>query len=94
MDDARVEDNAQAFYRSVLAGNRKIAARYVAYPVSFFLRGQRRTAANATEFLKFYPAIFTKDFVDRIARDMPHHMFANAEGIMLADGAVWFERTG
>jgi hypothetical protein len=94
MDDALVEHNAQAFYRSVLAGNRKIAARYVAYPVSFFLHGQRRAAANEAEFLKSYRAIFSKEFVARIARDMPHHMFANAEGIMLADGAVWFDEQG
>jgi hypothetical protein len=93
-DDALIEHNAKAFYRSVLAGNRRSAARYVAYPVSFFLHGKRRTAASETEFLKSYRAIFTKDFVDRIARDMPHHMFANAEGIMLADGAVWFDEQG
>jgi hypothetical protein len=94
MDDAGVEHNVQAFYRGVLAGTRKTAARYVAYPVSFFLYGRRRTASNAAEFLKFYPAIFTNDFVNRIARDVPHHMFANTEGIMLADGAVWFDAQG
>ena len=94
MDDALIEHNAQAFYRSVLAGNRKIAARYVAYPVSFSLHGKDREAANEAEFLKSYRAIFTKDFVGRIARDMPHHMFANAKGIMLGDGAVWFDEQG
>jgi hypothetical protein len=94
MDDARIEHNVQAFYRGVLAGNRKIVARYVAYPLSFFLHGQRGTAANEAEFLKSYRAIFTKNFVDRIAQDMPHHLFANGEGIMLADGAVWFDAQG
>jgi hypothetical protein len=94
MDDALIEHNAQAFYRGVLAGNRKIVARYVTYPVSFFLHGRRRMAANEAEFMKSYRAIFTKDFVKRIAQDIHHQMFANAKGIMLADGAVWFDEQG
>ena len=93
-DDAQVERNAQAFYRAVLAGNRTTAARYVAYPVAFFHNGQRKTAANQSEFLKYYHVIFARNFLSRIADGIPHHMFANADGIMIADGAVWFDEQG
>ena len=93
-DDALVERNARAFLEAVLAGKRATAGRYVAYPVAFFQNGQRKTAANQAEFLRYYDAIFTRNFINRIAKGIPHHMFANAEGIMMADGAVWFDEQG
>lgn len=93
-DDALVERNAQAFYRAVLSGDRSTAVRQVAYPVSFHLEGRRSAAANEAELLKHYDSIFDKDFIARITSGIPHRMFANHEGIMLADGAVWFDAEG
>jgi hypothetical protein len=49
---------------------------------------------NSAEFLKNYDTIFSKAFVAKIAGGVPHHMFANAQGIMIADGAVWFDENG
>ena len=54
----------------------------------------RTKAASAADFLKDYERVFTPPFVARIRSAVPHDMFANAQGIMLADGAVWFNDKG
>ena len=41
-----------------------------------------------------FDRLFTKQFVGKIADDIPHNMFANSQGIMIADGAVWFNEHG
>jgi hypothetical protein len=93
-DDTLVERNVQAFYEAVLAGKRADAAKYVSYPCTFFRDGKRVSVEADAEFLKNYDAIFTKAFVAKIATGTPHHMFANDRGIMIADGAVWFDAQG
>jgi hypothetical protein len=93
-DDALVERNVQAFYAAVLGGKREEVAKYVSCPCTFIQDGKRISIRNAAEFLKNYDTIFTKQFVARIASVVPHHMFANDQGIMIADGAVWFSEEG
>jgi hypothetical protein len=90
-DDALVERNAQAFCRAVEKGDRQAVASTVRYPVAYSLNGKRTKAANEQEFLKNYDRIFTPKFVSRIRAAVPHNMFARDLGIMLADGAVWFD---
>jgi hypothetical protein len=93
-DDALVEKNAQAFCAAVLHGKPEEAAKYVSYPCTVSRDGKRIFLNSEAEFLKSYDAIFTKAFVARIATGVPHHMFANYQGIMIADGAVWFDAEG
>ncbi len=93
-NDATVEKNAQAFYNAVLTGKRDVAAKYVAYPVTFFANDKQRSISGPADFLKEYDRIFTTAFTARIEKGVPHHMFANSQGIMLADGAVWFDEEG
>ena len=90
-DDTVVERNAQAFWRAVVRGDRSQVAKVLRYPVSFSIGGKRTTAGNSQSFLSMYDRLFTKKFVGRIREGVPHNMFANAQGIMLADGAVWFD---
>jgi hypothetical protein len=93
-NDEIVEKNAQAFYKAVVAGNRSVAAGYVSYPATFFDKGRQKQIASSADFLKYYDQIFIPAFVAQIAKDLPHHMFVNSEGIMLADGKVWFDAEG
>jgi hypothetical protein len=93
-DDALVEKNAQAFCAAVLHGKPEEAAKYVSYPCTVSRDGKRMALNSERDFLKNYDAIFTKAFVARIATGVPHHMFANYQGIMIADGAVWFDAEG
>jgi hypothetical protein len=93
-DDAAVESSAQAFCRAVEKGDREAVASSVRYPVSFLLGGKRVKAENRQEFLRSYARIFTPKFAAGIRAGVPHSMFASAQGIMLADGAVWFDDKG
>jgi hypothetical protein len=92
--DELVEKNAKAFYDAVLAGKRTIAAKFVAYPATFFENGKLQRMVSSADFLRDYDQIFTTAFVAEIARGIPHHMFVNAQGIMLADGKIWFDADG
>jgi hypothetical protein len=92
--DEVVEKNAQAFYDAVVAGNRPAAAKCVSYPATYFDGGKRKKITNSSEFLKVYDQIFTSAFVAEIANGVPHHMFVNSQGIMIADGKVWFDADG
>lgn len=93
-DDALVERNVQAFCAAVVKGDRKVAASDASYPVEFSLSGKRDRARNQQEFLNNYDRIFTAKFVQRIREAIPHNMFANSQGVMIADGAVWFDEIG
>lgn len=93
-DDALIERNAQAFCRAVEKGDRQAVASAVHYPLAYSLNGKRAKAANEQEFLKNYDRIFSPKFVSRIRAAVPHNMFARDQGIMLADGAVWFDEKG
>lgn len=93
-DDAVIERNAQAFWRAVGKGDRQTVAKLAQYPLAFSLGGKPVKAANEQEFLRAYDRIFTAKFVARIRAAVPHNMFARDLGIMLADGAVWFDDKG
>lgn len=93
-NDQTVEQNAKAFYDAVLHGNRADAAKYVSYPCTYVLNGKRLSSKDPAEFLKQYAQIFSPAFVAGIAKDVPHHMFSNWQGIMIADGDVWFDAQG
>ena len=92
--DAVVEKNAQAFYDAVVSGKPELAAQFVAYPATYFAGGKRKDISNSAEFLTLYGQLFTPAFVAEIAKGIPHHMFVNAQGIMIADGKVWFDADG
>jgi hypothetical protein len=92
--DELVEKNVQGFYFAVLRGNKGEAAKFVSFPLSFFLNKKPKTVYNRTAFLRYYGQIFTKAFLARIANGIPHHLFVNWEGIMIGDGAVWFDENG
>ncbi len=92
--DTLVEKNASAFYDAVLSGNRQEAVKYVSFPCAYFENGKRISIKDPGSFLKDYNRIFSPAFVAKIAKDVPHHMFANWQGVMIADGALWFDERG
>jgi hypothetical protein len=92
--DELVEKNVQGFYFAVLKGEKEEAAKYVSFPLSFSLNKQSKTVYNRTAFLGYYDQIFTKTFLAKVAKGIPHHMFANWQGIMIGNGEVWFDENG
>jgi hypothetical protein len=92
-DAGELERSVQSFYRSVITGNRKGTADQTRFPVSVYLEG-KPVAVKRDRFLRLYRRIFSPNFARRIAAGIPHRMFANANGIMIANGAVWFDNQG
>jgi len=92
--DELVEKNVQGFYFAVLRGDKEEAAKFVSFPLSFALNKQSKTIYNRAAFLRYYDQIFTKAFQAKIAKGIPHHMFANWQGIMIGNGEVWFDENG
>lgn len=92
--EEQVEKNAQAFYDAVVHNKPAIAAQYVAYPATYFDGGERKELGSSAQFLELYPRIFNPAFIAGIARGIPHQMFVSAQGILLADGRVWFDANG
>ena len=92
--DELVEKNAQGFYFAVLRGGKEEAAKYVGFPLSFSVNNKSKTVFNRVAFLRYYDDIFTKSFLETIAKGTPHHMFSNWQGIMMGDGEVWFDENG
>ena len=93
-DDQHINQIAQHFWESVKLGNKNEVASLIAYPITVkLLKGSKRIR-NALEFLKYYDAIFTVQFVQAIANATPRNMFARDQGIMLGNGEVWFGANG
>lgn len=93
-NDQIVEENALAFYSAILANDSEKAARFISYPATFFANGKQEVITNPSDFLRGYSQLFTPNFVAEIEAGVPHHMFENAQGIMIANGKVWFDETG
>jgi len=88
-----LEQNVKVFYSAVLKGDKLLAASYADYPLRINAARVRIVHSKA-EFLRFYSQIFTKKYVTRIGQAIPHHIWGNVDGWMIADGAVWFDETG
>ena len=88
-----MEHNAQIFYFAVLKGDKQTAARHVHYPMR--INSKPVTwIHNRKGFLRVYDRIFTRKFVACIDQGIPHDMFGNWQGWMIADGAIWFDQSG
>lgn len=93
-DDAVVDRKAAAFWNAVKRGDRSAVAGLVEYPLVVSVNGRRRQFADAAALVAGYDAVFTTAFRDRILQAIPRYLFAKIDGVMLGDGAVWFDADG
>lgn len=93
-DDAQIDQAVQLFWNAVRRNDRRAVAASVAYPVDANLAGSRQRIADEKGLLAVYDKIFTPAFRAAIGRTLPHNLFVNEQGIMLGDGAVWFNAAG
>ena len=91
--DAQVEANARRFLQGVIGGDRDAAAGAVSYPLQVNGRRSYRIADRAA-LLAHWDAIFTPAYVAVLKTAVPHEMFVNDRGAMVANGAVWFDDKG
>ncbi|GAB3625259.1 hypothetical protein PTE30175_01586 [Pandoraea terrae] len=93
-DDEAVNRAAGMFRRGVLDDRRDVVAQSIRYPLRVSLRGKTLILRNPKTLLARYNEIFTDSFVKTIGTSVPRLMFARADGVMLGDGAVWFDADG
>ena len=93
--DAAFEEQVQSFYRALLNGDKKTAARYISYPLRVNLAARKeKKLRNSTELLEQWDKIFTPAFVDKLRQDLPHDMFVHDGMAMLGHGEAWFDGKG
>lgn len=82
---------AAALKKHILAGDRPGVAAKMAYPLRVGnIRGKPASIRTRNEFLALYEDVFTPEFVEKIRKAVPLHMFSNAQGIMFGDsGEIW-----
>ena len=71
-----------------------MVAQSIRYPLHVSLRGKTLILRNPKSLLARYNEIFTDGYVRTIGAAVPRLMFARDQGVMLGDGAVWFDANG
>ena len=93
-DDETVNRAATQFRKGVLDDRRDVVAQSIRYPLHVSLRGKTLILRNPKSLLARYNEIFTDGYVRTIGSSVPRLMFARDQGVMLGDGAVWFDASG
>lgn len=93
-DDETLNRAATQFRKGVLDDRRDVVAQSIRYPLRVSLRGKTLILRNPKSLLARYNEIFTDGYIRTIGAAVPRLMFARDQGVMLGDGAVWFDASG
>ncbi|VVD83701.1 hypothetical protein [Pandoraea terrigena] len=93
-DDETLNRAATQFRKGVLDDRRDVVAQLIRYPLHVTLHGKTLMLRNPKSLLARYNEIFTDGYVRTIGAAVPRLMFARDQGVMLGDGAVWFDASG
>ena len=93
-DAARVSSFLKALQTSVAIDNRMKVASLFEYPVEVELPGKTLTLKGAGDLQANYSRVFDADLRQSIAQAKVDDLFANAKGVMLDNGRVWFAPVG
>lgn len=75
---------------AVVAQDKEAVAAMIAYPLATRIAGVPVTLASEEEFLRRYEELITPPVVAAVRHQTWATLFANAEGVMVGDGAIWF----
>jgi hypothetical protein len=93
-DDDTLNRAATQFRKGVLDDRRDVVAQSMRYPLRVSLHGKTLMLRNPKSLLARYNEIFTDAYVRTIGAAVPRLMFARDQGVMLGEGAVWFDASG
>jgi hypothetical protein len=74
----------------VAGADARAVAAMVSCPLGIGVGGDRVTIRSQEEFLARYEEIITPDVASAIEMQSYAGVFANADGVMIGDGEVWF----
>lgn len=87
-----------AFHKELKAalasGDKAKIASMVKYPLKAILPEKKMLVKNATMLTNRYEFFFKKAWVDRVLSATPATTVCNAQGVGLADGALWISGVG
>ncbi len=66
----------------------------IAYPLAWHNEGKQHKFLNATQLSASFDEVFNSHIKTVIAKQDPYRLFANAKGIMMNEGDVWFCKRG
>jgi hypothetical protein len=93
-DAARVQSFLKSLQTAVAIDNRMKVASMFSYPVDVQAGGQTLTLKGDSDLQSNYARIFDSSLKQAIAGAKVDTLFANAKGIMLDSGRVWFAPVG
>lgn len=79
-----------ALQQAVAAGDEDRVAAMVAYPLEVTVDGRRVALPSPERFVERYDQLLTPGVEAAIAGQRYATLFANADGVMIGDGEVWF----
>jgi hypothetical protein len=91
LNDRSYDTFLRRLQTGVRANNRNAVAGLVAYPLRVNRNGQARTYANARAVIADYDSIFTPRVRSAILSQRFENLFGRDQGVMIGDGAVWFD---
>jgi hypothetical protein len=80
----------RALKQAVAGADAPAVAAMVSNPLGIGVGGDRVTIRSQEEFLARYEEIVTPDVASAIEKQSYAGVFANADGVMIGDGEVWF----
>jgi hypothetical protein len=76
--------------KAIGSDDRAAVAAMVDYPFHARIRGKALKIKDASQFIADYDQIMTGKVKTAVAKQTYATLFANAQGIMIGDGEVWF----
>lgn len=92
-DHAPYEAFLAKLKKAVAADDRPTVASMIDYPVKARIGKKAVSIKGADRFLADYDKVFTAKVKEAVARQTYATLFANAEGVMIGDGELWFSGT-
>jgi hypothetical protein len=76
--------------KAVAAADKPAVAGLIGYPLKTKVAGKATTLHNAQEFTAHYDALMTAKITGAVKGQAYGKLFANAQGVMIGDGEIWF----
>lgn len=79
---------------AMAADDRQAVARMVDYPLRTRIDGKAVTIKDTSQFVARYDSLVTAKLKRAVAEQAYAKLFANAQGVSIGDGVVWFSGVG
>ena len=79
----------EQFRAAVVAGDKAAVAATMHYPITVHLEGKQWSLYSPAEFTDVYSHIFSPALVELVRRQQYADLFANDQGVMIGQGAIW-----